>query len=115
MKAGVSRSLPSGPVTFEYCDYIFDPGNAPGLMVAVADLGGNGHSLFAAFAQDQSSKSDYQSVSGVGDEAFFAGTNLNVRKGDKGLILFVGRTSGPRGLDALPDEKQLAELIISKL
>src|SRR5437868_3491258 len=36
VKPGVARSLASGPVTFEYCDYIFDPGNAPGVTVAVA-------------------------------------------------------------------------------
>ena len=83
VKPGVPRSLASGPLTFEYCDYIFDPGNAPGVMVA-----------------------------GVRDEAFYGSGNLNVRKGNKGLIVFVGRiNSQPRGPKALPDEKQLAALI----
>jgi len=47
VKPGVSRSLTSGPVPFEYCDFIFDPGNSPGVTVAVADLAGNGPGLFA--------------------------------------------------------------------
>ena len=116
VKSGVSRSLATGPVTFDYCDYIFDPGNAPGVTVAVANLGSDGATLFAQFRQSKVSESEYQLVSGVGDEAFFAGQNLNVRKGGTGLILYVGRSTGsPRGVDALPDEKRLAELIIGQL
>ena len=116
VKPGVSKSLPSGPVTFDYCDYIFDPGNSPGVTVAVADLQGNGPAYFAAYKQEEASGSDFQDVAGVGDEAFFSGTNLNVRKGDTGLILFVGRATGfPRGPDAIPDEKALAALILPQI
>jgi hypothetical protein len=116
VKAGVGRSLPSGPVTFDYCDYIFDPGNAPGVSVAVANLGSGAAGLFAQFKQSKLSESDHQVVTGLGDEAFFAGQNLNVRKGDKGLILFVGRATGsPRGASALPDERRLAELVLPQL
>ncbi len=116
VKPGVARSVTTGPVPFAYCDFIFDPGNAPGVTVAVADLLGNGPSLFDQFRQSESSGSDYQEVTGVGDEAFFAGTNLNVRKGDTGLILYVGRATGsPRGVDALPDEKQLAATVLARL
>jgi hypothetical protein len=116
VKAGVARTLSSPPVTFDYCDYIFDPGNAPGVTVAVADLGTSGASLFAAFKASKASENDHQVVSGVGDEAFFSGQNLNVRKGNKGLILFVGRATGsPRGVGALADEKRLAELVLPQL
>jgi hypothetical protein len=116
VKPGVSRSLTSGPVPFEYCDFIFDPGNAPGVTIGVADLTGNGPALFEQFRQSEMSGTDYQEVSGVGDEAFFAGTNLNVRQGDTGLILFVGRATGyPRLADAIPDEKALAALILPRL
>lgn len=116
VKPGVNRSLDSGAVTFEYCDYIFDPGNAPGVSIAVADLKGQGAQLFAAFRQSKTSESDYQVVPGVGDEAFFSGQNLTVRKGDKGLILYVGRSTGsPRGTDAIPDEKRLAALVLDTL
>jgi hypothetical protein len=116
VKAGVGRSLPSGAITFDYCDYIFDPGNSPGVLVAVANLGSGAAGLFAQFKQSKLSESDHQVVAGVGDEAFFAGQNLNVRKGDKGVILFVGRATGfPRGAGALPDEKRLAELVLPQL
>lgn len=116
VKAGVGRSLPSGVVTFDYCDYIFDPGNAPGVSVAIANLGAGGAALFAQFKQSKISESDHQVVTGVGDEAFFSGQNLNVRKGDKGVILYVGRATGsPRGAGGLPDEKRLAELVLPQL
>ncbi|MEA2686929.1 MAG: hypothetical protein QOE93_2124 [Actinomycetota bacterium] len=116
VKAGTNHSVPNGPVTFDYCDYIFDPGNSPGVSVAIADLAGNGPALFAAYKQSEANESDFQDVAGVGDEAFFAGTNLNVRKGNTGLIVFVGRSTGyPRGADAIADEKQLAALVVGQL
>jgi hypothetical protein len=115
VKPGVAKSLPSGPVTFNYCDYIFDPGNAPGVTVAIADLHGNGAALFAQFRASEQGQSDYQEVSGVGDEAFYSNGNVNVRKGDTGLIVYVGRiSSAPRGTDAIPDETRLAKLVISQ-
>lgn len=114
--AGVNRSLATGPVTFDYCDYIFDQGNAPGVTVAVADLGGNGVSLFDQFRQSKKTAEEFQEVPGVGDEAFYGSGNLNIRKGNKGLILFVGRTNSlPRGAKAIPDEKQLAALVLPQL
>jgi hypothetical protein len=108
--------LASGPVTFEYCDYIFDPGNAPGVTVAVADLGSNGVAYFDQFRQSKASSEEFQTVAGVGDEAFYGAGNLNVRKGNKGVILFVGRINSlPRGAKALPDEKQLAALVLPQV
>jgi hypothetical protein len=116
VKAGVSRSLTSGPVPFEYCDYIFDPGNAPGVSVAVAKLGSNGAALYAQYRASKQSESDFQDVAGVGDEAFYASGDLNVRKGGTGLILFVGRiNSSPRGAGAIPDEKQLAAIVLPQV
>ena len=116
VKPGAPGSFGNGPVTFESCDYIFDPGNAPGVTVAVADLGGGSQELFAQFRQSKASESGYQAIGGVGDEAFFAGQNLYVRAGDKGLILYVGRSSSaPRGVDAIPDEKKLAASVLARL
>ncbi|MDT4914024.1 MAG: hypothetical protein QOC66_3152 [Pseudonocardiales bacterium] len=116
VKAGVSRKLNTGPVPFNYCDYIFDPGNAPGVMVAVADLGGNGKSLFGQYRASEQTQSDYLPVSAVGDEAFYSNGNLNLRKGNTGLIVFVGRANGsPRGEEGIPDEKKLAALILPQL
>lgn len=116
VKPGVTSSLAQGSVTFNYCTYIFDPGNSPGVLIAVADIPGDGPAGFAVFKQDQSQKSDFQDVAGVGDEAYFAGENLYVRKGNTGLILFVGRATGfPRGTDGIPDEKALAALILPQI
>jgi hypothetical protein len=116
VKAGVGRSLTTPPITFKYCDYIFDPGNAPGVSVAVADLGGSGATLYQQFRTSKQGETDFQDVSGVGDEAFYSNGNLNIRKGNHGLILFVGRiNSAPRGLDGIPDEKKLAEIILPQL
>jgi hypothetical protein len=116
VKAGVNRSVSTPPVTFDYCEYIFDPGNAPGVLVAVASLGSGGAALFAQFKASKASENDHQVVTGVGDEAFFSGQNLNVRKGDKGLILNVSRINSlPRGLAGLADEKRLAELVLPQL
>jgi hypothetical protein len=116
VKPGVPRSVTTGPVPFEYCDYIFDPGNAPGVTVAVADLAGNGPALFAAFRDSKKTESEFQDVAGVGDEAFYASGNLNVRKGDTGLILYVGRiNSSPRGAAAIPDEKRLAAIVLPQI
>ena len=116
VKAGVTRTLATGPVTFEYCDYIFDPGNAPGVTVAVADLGNSGPALFDQFRQSKTTADEFQAVSGIGDEAFYGSGNLNVRKGNKGLIVFVGRNNAsPRGARAIPDETQLAALILPQL
>jgi hypothetical protein len=53
-----------GPVTFEYCDYIFEPGNAPGVTVAVADLGSNGVSFFDQFRQSKAAAEWFQEVPG---------------------------------------------------
>jgi hypothetical protein len=119
VKPGVTSSQTTGSVTFDYCTYVLDPGNSPGVLIAIADIPGNGAAGFAAFKQDQSQKSDFQDVPGVGDEAYFAGENLYVRKGNTGLILFVsqGNRNGgyPRGTEGIPDEKALAAIILPQL
>ena len=116
VKAGVERSLNSGPITFKYCDYIFDPGNAPGVSIAIADLSAGGTALYQAFRADKQSDSDFEDVPGVGDAAFYASENLNVLKGSTGVILYVGRANGsPRGRDGIPDEKKLADIVLPQL
>jgi hypothetical protein len=119
VKPGVPSSVTQQSVTFDYCTYTLDPGNAPGVLIAVAHIPGDGAAGFAAFKQDQAQKSDFQDVAGVGDEAYFAGENLYVRQGNTGLILFVSqgnRNNGyPRGTDGIPDEKALAAIILPQL
>jgi hypothetical protein len=116
VRAGVERSLSSGPVTFDYCDYIFDPGNAPGVTVAIAHLSGDPQALFDEFRQSKQSDSDFQDVAGVGDAAFYADQNLNILAGDTGVIIYVGRANGtPRGPAGIPDEKAAADIILPQL
>jgi hypothetical protein len=116
VKAGEPSSQTDQGVTFNYCKYIFDPGNAPGVLVATVDLGQAGPGGFASFKQEKASGSDFQDVAGIGDEAYFSGENLYVRQGNTGMILFVGRNDGyPRGTDGIPDEKALAAIIIAQL
>jgi hypothetical protein len=115
VKPGVATQISTPPVTFRYCTYTFSPGNAPGVLVAVANLGSNGKSLFAQFRASKQAD-DVVPVSGVGDEAFYASENLNVRKGNTGVILFVGRANGsPRAEAGIPDEKKLAALVLPQL
>lgn len=115
VKPGVVRTLTQGPVTFSFCTYTFDPGNSPGVNVAVADLAGKGPAYFAQFRAQHQSSSYYRVIDGVGDEAFFDG-NLNIRKGNTGLVLFVGRNSGyPRNVAGIPDEKALAAIVLRQL
>ena len=66
-----------------------------GVFVAVLATAGCGGDNDDTESTSDTTAAGSPKVSGVGDEAFFAGTNLNVRKGDTGLILFVGRTNSP--------------------
>lgn len=115
VQPGTEKAIPLGPVTASYCFYLFNPGNAPAVLVAVFKLGGAGRSLFDQFRQDKKSESDYQEVGGVGEEAFFASGNLNLRKGETGLILSVQKMGPPRGIAGLADDKRLAALVLSRL
>lgn len=84
-----------GSIEAKYCMY--------GSEVALArfDLGSAGESLFAQYKQSLTSESDFEEVSGVGDEAFFAKGQLAVRQGDTGLIVDVGQNTG-----SIPGEQE---------
>jgi hypothetical protein len=71
------------------------------VLVARFDLGNAGASLFAQYRQSLTSGSDFQEVSGVGDEAFFAKGQLAVRQGNIGLIIDVGQNTG-----SIPGEQE---------
>lgn len=114
LTAGNNRTITQAAVPFNYCDYDFVGAKSPGVQVAVADLGSNGVSLFAQFKQSQL-EADSQDVSGVGDEAFYAHGNLNVRKGNTLVILGVQTIGSPRGAAAIPDEKRLAALVLPQI
>jgi hypothetical protein len=77
-----------GTIQAEYCSFGSE------VLLARFDLGSAGSTLFATYRQSLTSESDYQEVSGVGDEAFFAKGQLAVRQSDTGLIVDVGQNTG---------------------
>jgi hypothetical protein len=97
-----------GPVEAQYCSYGSD------VFLASFDLGSAGSTIFGQYRQSLSSESDYQEVSGVGDEAFFAKGQLALRQGDTGLIVDVGQNTG-----SVPGEqekeKSLAAAALARL
>lgn len=89
--AETTASIPvtgAGSIDAQYCSFGSE------VLVARFDLGSAGASLFAAYQQSLSSESDYKTLSGVGDEAFFAKGQLAIRKGSSGLIIDVGQNTG---------------------
>lgn len=107
VQPGVEKSLPAAPgITASYCTYAFQPGNAPAVLIAVYKAA---PSVLAQARQADASESDFQEVSGVGDEAHqCCGGNLKVRVGDTGLVLSIGQRNGVAGDTPLDDLKRLA-------
>jgi len=77
------------------------------------ELGSDARGLFAGYRQSLVSKSDYQNVKGVGDEAFLAKGQLALRKGQSGFIIDVGQARGG-GAKELNAEKALATLALGR-
>lgn len=92
-----------------------------GVVMARYELGSGAQTLFGKYRQEFASKSDstdYQTVNGVGDEAFTAKGQLHVRKGQMGLL--VGINLGDRqnvriAAKALQTEKTLATLALGRM
>lgn len=78
------------------------------------DLGDEASELFGKYRQSLVSDSDYQSVKGVGDEAFFAKGQLAMRKGRTSLIIDVGQARGG-GAKERAAEKSLALLALGRI
>jgi hypothetical protein len=77
------------------------------------ELGSDARGLFGGYRQSLVPKSDYQNVTGVGDEAFLAKGQLAFRKGQSGFIVDVGQARGG-GVKELNAEKGLARLAIGR-
>ena len=84
------------------------------VSVSRFELGKTAATLFEQYRQSLKSKSDYENVKGVGDDAFLAKGQLAVRKGEVGLIVDVGQARGG-GAKELQKEKGLALLAIGRL
>ena len=90
--AGVEKvmSLPlqGHAIEAQYCFYGSE------VLVARFDLGSGAEALFGQYRQSLASEAGYQSVEGVGDEAFAAKGQLAARKGQTGFIVDVGQARG---------------------
>ena len=92
-----------------------------GVVVARYELGSGAQTLFGKYRQEFASQpvaSDYQNVTGIGDEAFSAKGQLMIRKGQTGLL--VGLSAGDRqnkrvAARQLEAEKTLAALALGRL
>ncbi len=110
--AGVEKTMDvpllGRPVKAQYCFY--------GTEVSLAryELGGTAATLFTEYRKSLASDDDYQIVTGIGDEAFFAKGQLAVRKGTTGLIIDVGQARGGGPKEQLK-EKGLALLAVGRL
>lgn len=84
------------------------------VFIARFDLGASASSLFTQYRQSLTSKDDYKTLSGVGDDAFHAKGQIAVRKGQTGLIIDVGQARGG-GAKELSAEKGLALLAVGRM
>ncbi|MEO8423406.1 MAG: hypothetical protein ABI595_05775 [Actinomycetota bacterium] len=84
------------------------------VLVGRFDLGSAGATLFAAYRDSLTSESDFEVVTGLGDEAFFAKGQLAVRQGDIGLIMDVGQNTGTTSGEQ-EEEQGLAVIALGRL
>ena len=84
------------------------------VLLARIDMGSAASTLFAQYKASLQGESDFEEVSGVGEEAFFAKGQLNVRQGNTGLIVDIGQNTGsvPGEQDK---EKALAAIALGRL
>ena len=91
------------------------------VVLARYELGSGAQALFGKYRQSFASEADspdYQTVNGVGDEAFTAKGQLHIRKGQMGLL--IGVSLGDRqnvrvAAKELQAEKTLATLALGRL
>jgi len=95
--------------TLKICQYNSSQQGAEATLgVAGAADPTTAHTLFAELQQSlkTTSGSNYQDVSGLGDEAFYTGSVLYVRKGKTLMVITVTHTDSTK---ILSDEKQFAQ------
>jgi hypothetical protein len=104
----MSLPLQGHAIEAQYCFYGSE------VLVARFELGSGAQTLFGQYRQSLASESGYQSVDGVGDEAFAAKGQLAARKGQTGFIVDVGQARGG-GAPELEAEKVLASHAIGRM
>jgi hypothetical protein len=118
--AAVGRPVPAGTektmsvplqgqaVEAQYCLYGSE------VVIARFELGTGAEALFRQYRESLAAEDGYQSVDGVGDEAFAAKGQLAIRKGHTGLIVDVGQARGG-GKPELDAEKGLAKRAVGRM
>ncbi len=97
-----------GSIKAQYCFYGSE------VVLARFELGKGASALFNDYRKSLASADDYQSVTGIGDEAFRAKGQIAVRKGQTGLIIDVGQNRGG-GAAELRKEKSLGALAVGRM
>ncbi len=108
MEKAMDVPIQGHTVQAQYCFYGSE------VLVARFELGGGAEAVFGQYRQSLASESGYQSVTGVGDEAFAAKGQLAARKGQTGFIVDVGQARGG-GAPELEAEKGLAKQAIGRM
>jgi len=111
--AGVEKNMVvpvtgAGSVKAQYCQFGSE------VLLARFALGSGGRATFGKYRKSLGSVAGYRDVTGVGDEAFTAKGQLNVRRGNTGLIIDVGQNRGKMP-NELVAERSLAAAAIARL
>ena len=104
----INLPMQGASIEAQYCLYGTE------VIVARFDLGAGAQSVFGQYRQSLVSEPGYQSVDGVGDEAFIAKGQLAARKGQTGLIIDVGQARGG-GAKEVAAEKALAAHALGRI
>jgi hypothetical protein len=97
----------AGNVKAQYCLFGSE------VLLARFALGASGRATFGKYRKSLGSAAGYRDVTGVGDEAFTAKGQLNVRRGNTGLIIDVGQNRAMA--NELVAERALAAAAIMRL
>lgn len=98
----------AGALRAQYCLFGSD------LILGRVAMGSSGRVTFGQYRRSLAGTSGFHEVSGIGDEAFAARGQLNVRRGNTTLIIDVGQSRGtvPNEMAA---ERSLAAMAIPRL
>ena len=112
VSAGIEKSMTlsvkgAGAVRAQYCFYGSD------LVLGRVALGTTGRATFGRYRKSLAGTAGFHDVTGIGDEAFTARGQLNVRRGNTTIIIDVGQSRAvPNDLAA---ERVLAAMAIPRL
>jgi hypothetical protein len=95
-------------VRAQYCFYGSD------VMIGRYALGSSGGATFGRHRRALAAEPGFRAVTGVGDEAFAARGQLNVRRGNTGIVIDVGQPRSP-ALSEAAAERSLAAMAVARM